>query len=148
MTCRRNIDQRKAELGKIHIAKQQLGMDDETYRDMLFAVARVRSAADLDHAGRRAVLDHLKAIGFKAEMRKNYPGRPHNIESKERGPLLTKIEAYLTEAHLSWEYAQGIARKMFHVDQLEFCTPDQLRKIVAALEYNARRKKKREAAKQ
>lgn len=39
-------------------------MEDDTYRDMLWSVARVRSAGDLDHAGRKAVLDHLKACGF------------------------------------------------------------------------------------
>lgn len=144
MNCRTQIDQRTAELGKIHIAKKQLGMDDETYRDMLFTIARVRSAADLDHAGRRKVLDHMKALGFKAERKKNYPGRPHNIESKERGPLLKKVEAFLTEAHRPWEYAHSMARNMFHVDQIEFCAPDQLRKIVAALQYDANRRKKKE----
>jgi len=139
MTCRTAVDQRKAELGKIHIAKKQLGMDDDTYRDMLFTIARVRSAAQLDAQGRRDVLRHLRACGFKAERLRNYPGRPKNIDSEARGPLLRKIEALLTDAGRPWNYAQGMARKMFHVDQLEFCSQDQLRRLVAALEYNARR---------
>jgi len=56
---------RKRDLAAIHVAKKQLGMEDDTYRQMLWAIARVRSASDLDHAGRRRVLDHLKACGFK-----------------------------------------------------------------------------------
>lgn len=56
---------RLRDLATIHVAKKQLGMEDDTYRDMLWSLARVRSAGDLDFAGRRAVLDHLKACGFK-----------------------------------------------------------------------------------
>lgn len=139
MTCRTAIDQRKSDLGKIHIAKKQLGMDDETYRDMLFTIARVRSAKDLDAQGRQAVLKHLRACGFKAERKRNYPGRPHNIETTDRGPMLKKIEAYLTEARRPWSYADGMAKKMFHVDRLAHCSPQQLHRIIAALQYDAKR---------
>lgn len=56
---------RNGELAMIHIAAQQLGMDDSTYRDMLWSIARVRSAKDLDQAGREQVLRHLSAVGWK-----------------------------------------------------------------------------------
>lgn len=139
-------DTRKAELGKIHIAKQRLGMDDETYRDMLFTLTRQRSAADLDHIGRKVVLDHLKRIGGfedkRGQKKRSYPGRPHNIETEDRGPLLKKIEAYLADNKLPWTYAETMARNICKVAKLEFCDASQLRKIVAALEYNARRQKK------
>lgn len=38
---------RAVNLAKIHIAKAQLGMDDDTYRALLARVAGVRSAKDL-----------------------------------------------------------------------------------------------------
>lgn len=60
---------RRAELAQIHIAKTQLGLDEDTYRAMLWSVGRVKSSADLDWSGRKRVLDHLKASGFK-------PGKP------------------------------------------------------------------------
>lgn len=56
---------RNAELAQIHIARAQLGIDDETYRAILWAVARVRSAKDLDWTGRKAVLEHFRAKGWK-----------------------------------------------------------------------------------
>lgn len=56
---------RRRDLAAIHVAKKQLAMEDDTYREMLWTIARVRSASDLDHAGRRRVLDHLRACGFK-----------------------------------------------------------------------------------
>ncbi len=133
---------RRAELAKIHVAKKALGLDDDTYRDMLWTVARVRSAKDLDAAGRAKVLDHLKGRGFKPIVKRgNRPGRPHNINSEDRGPLLSKIEALLADAGRSWAYVnKGIVQKRFHVDRIEFCTPEQLRKIVGMLMYDARRR--------
>lgn len=56
---------RARQLAAIHIARVDLGMDDDTYRAMLYAVCRQRSAADLDHAGRAAVLDHLRGLGWR-----------------------------------------------------------------------------------
>lgn len=62
---RKPMPGRNNHLAMIHIAAQQLGLDDSTYRDMLWTVARVRSAKDLDNAGREAVLKHLAACGWK-----------------------------------------------------------------------------------
>ena len=63
--------QRRIELAQIHMAAEHLGMDtadknpDSDYRSMLWTCARVRSAADLDFAGRRKVIEHLKSRGWK-----------------------------------------------------------------------------------
>lgn len=57
--------ERSNDLAKIHIAKAQLGLDESTYRDMLWTVARVRSAKDLDAGGREAVLKHMRACGWQ-----------------------------------------------------------------------------------
>lgn len=56
---------RSRDLALIHIAKKQLGMDEDTYRAMLLEIGNVTSAADLDIPGRHAVLEHLKAKGFR-----------------------------------------------------------------------------------
>lgn len=56
---------RTAELAQIHVAKKQLGLDDDTYRAILWTVGRVRSAKDLDWTGRKALLEHFKAKGWK-----------------------------------------------------------------------------------
>lgn len=62
-----NIDRsadalRKRELARIHVVKGQLKLSDDEYRDLLFAIARVRSAGDLDWTGRKRVLDHLTKL--------------------------------------------------------------------------------------
>ena len=82
---------RNRELAQIHIARQQLGMDDDAYRDVLWTVARVRSAADLDWSGRKRVLDHLKACGFKVKPKKIAPAHKPLALTKEA------IEAKIAE---------------------------------------------------
>lgn len=58
-------DARSRDLAKIHLARAQLGMDDDTYRDILWTVGRVRSAAELDFAGRARLLEHFRKCGWK-----------------------------------------------------------------------------------
>lgn len=82
-------DRRRADLAQIHIAKEQLGLDDETYRDMLFTIGRVRSSADLDYAGRRKVLEHMKSRGYR-------PGRGRGSRYAD-DPLSRKILALWLE---------------------------------------------------
>lgn len=128
-TARRN-----KQLAAIHIGAEQLGLDRESYEAMLWTVARVRSARDLDEAGRERVLEHMRARGFRGQ---RHPGRPHNTD---RSPQIRKIEALLAAASRPWKYADAMAQRMFKVDRVAFCQPDQLRKLIAALTYDARRR--------
>jgi hypothetical protein len=56
---------RLRDLALIHLAKAQLGLDDETYRAMLRATAGADSAADLDPMDRARVLEQLRSRGFR-----------------------------------------------------------------------------------
>lgn len=56
---------RNAELAQIHIARAQLGIDEDTYRAILWTVARVKSAKELDWTGRKALLEHFRSKGWK-----------------------------------------------------------------------------------
>ena len=145
-------DSRKHDLAKIHIAAKQLGLDDETYRDILEQIANVRSAALLDENGRILVLKRFKELGFKPtrndedgyrSFHKSARKSGMNVPtSADRAPLLSKIGAILADLKLSWAYADGIAKKMFGVDRVRWLYPDQLSKVAVALIYNQKRKKK------
>ncbi len=127
-------------LGKIHIGKKDLGMDDAIYRDMLSQWG-LASAKDATMVQLEAILSHLKKSGFtpKKSVRK-YGKKPRPLmEPGDKQALLGKIEALLADGGYHWNYAHGISKKMFKVDRLEWCDWRQLRKIVAALEYNKKR---------
>jgi phage gp16-like protein len=134
------IDKKKTELAKIHIAKTQLGMDDDTYRAMLHQVVGVNSAGDLTAQGRSKVLEHLKKAGFKGS--KTRKGRPHNIDTQAgNAKQLKKIEALLADAGRPWAYAASMAKRMYKKDALEFCDGTQLAGIIAALSKDAKKRK-------
>ncbi|MGB1762984.1 gp16 family protein [Alloalcanivorax xenomutans] len=128
-------DLRRRELAKIHIGRDQLGMDDDTYRDMLWTVARVRSSSELDAWGRAKVLEHYRALGW-APKRRRHPGKVAGRNSE----LMRKIEAQLTDMGLAWAYADSIVRRMHQVESVRFANPSQLRDVVAALTYEQRRR--------
>ena len=136
-------DQRNTDLAKIHIAKKQIGMDDDAYRDMLQMVAGVDSAADLDARGRREVIAHLQKAGFKPAGGKGqkFPGKPDFKKLSGTGKLamIKKIEAYLAEAKRPWSYAHNTAKKMHGMQRIEWCNHRQLHNIIAAFEMDAQR---------
>ncbi|WP_374348574.1 gp16 family protein [Chitinimonas sp.] len=128
---------RTAALAKIHIAKQQLAMDDASYRALLQRVALVDSASKLDRAGQDAVLAEMQRLGFKPA-RNSHGKRPKPPAS--RAGLIAKIEAQLAEAGRPWSYADGIARRMYAVDKVDWLTdPAQLQAVIAALYLDAKR---------
>lgn len=58
-------DQRRNTMAKIHIAKKDLALDDDTYRAMLIELTGKSSAKDLTGNQLGKVLHHLKSKGWK-----------------------------------------------------------------------------------
>lgn len=132
---------RNRELARIHCLKRDLTLTDEEYSSVLWTLARVESAKDLDATGRHRVIRHLTGLAERSRIG-SFPGKPRNFDNPDRDALMRKIEALLTDAGRPWAYAKGMATHMFKRDALEFCGPDELYKIVQALEVD---KKRREA---
>jgi phage gp16-like protein len=133
----KQADSRRRDIQLIHVARQKLAMDEDTYRAMLWSVARVKSSTELDFAGRKKVLDHLKASGFKV-VAKRSGSTPRPAPSADKSAQVAKIRALLIALDNKPDaYADGMAKHMFKVDRFEWCTGAQLGKIIAALSYQA-----------
>ncbi len=130
---------RRADLAKIHLAAKQLGLDDDAYRDVMFSVCQVRSAAELSYEGRAKLLAHFERCGFKPASTGKRAGRP--VPAPDRVGQVKRIRAQLISlGRLPDSYADGIAKQMFGVEKYEWCLPDQLQAISAALGYQQRKK--------
>jgi phage gp16-like protein len=125
-------------LAKIHIAKQQLGLDDDTYRALLARIAGVRSAKELTKRQVGAVLAEFERLGFQPKPA-NKAGRKAPKPAQGLRALAGKVEALLAEAGRPWSYADSMALRMFKVERVEWLDSDQLRRLVAALTYDAKR---------
>jgi len=129
------IDNKKKAL--IHVAKAKVGMSETEYRDMLASVG-VKSSKDLNAARFDMVMKHFKKLGFKSRKQGKKSTGPSN--SKDR--LLGKIDAILADLGLKRGYVDAIARNMFGIDVASWCDAHQLHKIVAALTYHQKRKRR------
>lgn len=127
--------QRNADLAAIHCAKKDLNLADPDYRLLLSERYGVMSAAALKPAERLDLLAEFdrqrQAKGIKP--RPGKPGQPKL--SKQRW----RINKLLEEAGRGEEYGHALAQRICKVDRLEFCRPDALGKIIAALEYDKKR---------
>lgn len=130
----KRADEARREIQLIHIAKQQLGLDDETYRAMLWSVARVKSSTELDFAGRKKVLDHLKGCGFKVAAKVNEWAFIDKAAA-DRQPLLRKICAVCRSMKVGKAYAEGAAKRQHGIDRkLEMMSVHELHDLVGALQ--------------
>jgi phage gp16-like protein len=136
---------RNSALGKIHIAKKQLSMDEETYRAMLLTFGGVKSSMDLTPEGLDKVIRHLEKSGAVFTKAKKQTGKlPNNLGSEsDRAAKLSKIEALLAEASRPWAYAASMAERMYKKEAIEFCSHAELTGIIAGLTRNAEREGRR-----
>lgn len=123
----------------IHIAKQQLKLNDMNYRSLLQSVG-VNSSRELTWWQYQQLLGHFKVLGFEV-VSKNAP-RWQASPPKSKKKLLKKIGAILADMGLPDTYADGVAKKVAKVDKVVFADFDGLRKIVAALTYHQKRNRR------
>ena len=129
-------DNRKKVQAQIHIARKQLALDEDTYRQMIATVTGgKRSCSDCSVAELYQVLQHLKDRCFKARPKKRvaqHPGTPHNLD---REPMLQKVEALLAEMKAPWSYADAIAKQQTGIAKVAWLKkPEHLRALIAALD--------------
>lgn len=139
-------ESRRSLLAKVHIAAKALGLDDDTYRDMLEGLTGQRSAGRLTEKQLVLVVTALRKKGWVDEDPRPAKKKPAPRATPGCAALLTKIEALLADAGRPWTYAVGLAARMYKVERLEWAKPEQLRGIVAALVKDAQRRAKREAS--
>ncbi|BEH14294.1 gp16 family protein [Marinobacter shengliensis] len=136
-------DNRKGVLAQIHIARKELALDEDTYRQMIATVTGgKRSCSDCSVAELHKIVQHMKERGFKAKPRKRvaqYPGTPHNLDKQ---PMLQKIEALLAELKAPWSYADAIAEQQYRIERVAWLrTGYQLTGVIAALDVELQKRR-------
>lgn len=136
---------RRTLIAKIHIAKKDLAMDDETYRDVLQRVTGKDSCKNMTIVELKKVISDMKRLGFTpkqtAQSIQKHGRKPTTTE--DRQALLSKVEAILADNNLHWNYAHAIAKQMFGVDLVHWLPADKLYKVVQALSvYQTKHNKK------
>jgi phage gp16-like protein len=130
---------RRALIGKVHVAKTQLGLDDDLYRGILFDVAGERSAADCTEAQLIALVKHFESRGFSAKARSGAP-RPadHPMAGKARA-LWISLHQLGAIANPSEKALEAFACRQLGVEKLQWANQSQGYKLIEALKAMAQR---------
>lgn len=139
---------RKADLAAIHIAKAALGWDDDFYRTVMQAKCGVRSAGELDYAGRKRFLAHLQACGWQGGPR-GRPGAGDGASGRSRAPLtapqrkMWSLWQQLADAGLvdnrRMPALLAFVKRQTGVDRLEWLTAQQEDLVLESLKRWLRR---------
>ena len=120
----------------IHTARRALFMSDDAYRALLKRIAGVESSKNLNPLGVARVLREFERLGFKPVAG---AGRARPRVPDSRVKQIGKINAMLIAAGRQSDYADSLARRMYKVDAVEWCSSEQLSGLIAALSKDARR---------
>lgn len=124
-------------IAKIHVAKRQLALDDDTYRDVLERVTGKRSAGDLDERQLELVVAELARRGFTPK-RKAKSEEPAKRSDK---PHVRKVFALWGELERSGKLRapssprglRAFVKRMTGVADPEWLDPAKARVVIEAL---------------
>ena len=124
----------------LQVARRQLGWSQADYDAAVKERFGVASGKDLTQGQFKELLRHLEKCGFRYQG----PGRVKKAPPIDRQPerkqaVLGAVAGALQRLGKEWRYADAIARKMFGIDMLAWCDEEQIRKVLAALEYKRRK---------
>lgn len=117
----------------IHVAKKQLALSDDSYRDLMMRVAGVTSSRDLDDAGARRLMAEFERLGFVNATKKKRVGRDNR-------PLARKAVALWISLHNLDEIDNpddralaAFAKRTAGKERLLFCDTGELNRVVEGL---------------
>lgn len=141
------MSKRNGLLAKVHIARKDMGLDDEMYRAMLADVLGVDSAADASDKQLGLMVAHFRRLGWEDKPpQRTFATPKETTRPAAKGgcdALMRKIGAYLADAKRPWSYAEALAKRICKIDRLAWCSADHLAKIIAALDHDAKRRARR-----
>lgn len=134
----RNLSHERLRLTRlVHVARRELGMDDDAWRALLRERFLVASSADLSLGKLDELLAHLKKCGFKVKAKK-LP-TPHKSLAHSKQEIEAKIAVQLKTLGKPWPYAHAVARRIHpEVSAFEFLTAGQLGDVSSALQRTLR----------
>lgn len=125
----------------IHMAKAELlrsgkFQSDDDYRAMLWTQARVKSAADLDHAGRQTVLAYLRGMGFntgKGSSRAKAVRAPLTASQKLMWSLWQQLADAGKVEGRKMQALMAYVKRQTGVERLEWLTKPQESLVIESL---------------
>lgn len=128
-------EQRKGLLAKVHIAKKDLGLQDEEYREIMDVRYGHESAGELNLPQLEDLVEYFKHLGFQPSRRRQGYGGQGQRAKLQTEALRERAWAIAAELENGEKRLQGLVAKICGVDRIEWCHDvSKLKRLVAALE--------------
>lgn len=121
---------RPALIAKLHVAKKQLGMEDDEYRALLEKLTGHRSAADLTEDQLHRVLARLRDAGFKSK-KSAAPGSKAHVAHIQK--LWADLGAMGALSDPSDAALRAFVQRQTSVSAPQFLNPKQANKVIEGL---------------
>jgi len=109
---------RNALLAKVHIAKKDMGIMDDDYRDILQREFGVRSAGHLTVKELTELVNYFESKGWPGSAKRKAQGAK---EDRQADALKERIGQELLHSDFTEKRLRGLVRKICGVDDLRFC---------------------------
>lgn len=117
---------RRALIARVHVAKKQLALTDDSYRAILARITGQDSAAGLDIAQLRAVIQEFERLGLKPHARPS--PKPH---VRKVFALWTRLGPHLADP--GRDALRAFVQRQTGVADPEWLTPVQANSVTEAL---------------
>lgn len=119
-------------LAKVHIAKAQLNLDDDQYRDIVRRVTGKDSAAQCRYSQLVDLINEFKSLGWKTPKKKAFRRAPSD-GIKKIYALWGELQALGAVQSIDKTAIDAFCKKYTGIDSVQWLLPDQQRKIIEIL---------------
>lgn len=126
----------RREIQLIHVARQKVGMDEDTYRALLHDRFGVASSTEMGWQQRKQLLDHFKTLGFTAVPSKKRPqSRPlaGDAQSTKIRELWLTLHGNGKVRNPSETALAAFVKRQTKVDALQWLTTKQASAVIEEL---------------
>lgn len=125
------LENRKAKLALIHLAKKECALDDETYRALIIGSAGVESSSQIEREDQfDAIMLAFKRAGFTSSAASSRKKSPY-VSRGQLSYIRRLWEACSREK--SEQALRSMVRRIGHVDDIKFLSKKSAQALIIAL---------------
>ena len=133
----RGRQRRNSMLGKIHVARKQMALADDDYRQIVLDETGHMSAGDCSDSELVKILERLKRLGFKPKT-SGKAGADHPVARKARALWISLY--HLGAIRNASDHAlEAFAKRQLNVERLQWANQSQGYRLIEALKAMAER---------
>lgn len=128
----------------LHVARKQLGLDEDSYRDILRRWGGVETSAELDAFGFEKVMIRMEGLGFRSTWTKRTFGDREGMATPAQVDYMRRLWEELDPGDVREAHFSAWLTKYHHVSALRFVSAEKAKSVIPALKAMVGRRRKGE----